>query len=105
VSGSTVEEILALSPEILVTEATPSDRSCCGLSAQVKAHSHAGPSVKVEVIVHGGATRALDLGADDVLSFPFDEVEFAARIRARFRERQPQEELMTMLKYAVQREH
>src|SRR6516164_1568938 len=75
VSGSTVEEILALSPEILVTEATPSDRSCCGLSAQVKAHSHAGPSVKVEVIVHGGATRALDLGADDVLSFPFDEVE------------------------------
>ena len=108
VSGSTVEEILALSPEILVTEATPSDRSCCGLSAQVKAHSHAGPSVKVEVIVHGGAlerARALDLGADDVLSFPFDEVEFAARIRARFRERQPQEELMTMLKYAVQREH
>jgi len=105
VSGSTVEEILALSPEILVTEATPSD---CGLSAQVKAHSHAGPSVKVEVIVHGGAlerARALDLGADDVLSFPFDEVEFAARIRARFRERQPQEELMTMLKYAVQREH
>jgi S1-C subfamily serine protease len=108
VSGSTVEEILALSPEILVTEATPSDRSCCGLIAQVKAHSHAGPSVKVEVIVHGGAlerARALDLGADDVLSFPFDEVEFAARIRAQFRERQPQEELMTMLKYAVQREH
>ena len=108
VSGSTVEEILALSPEILVTEATPSDRSCCGLIAQVKAHSHAGPSVKVEMIVHGGAlerARALDLGADDVLSFPFDEVEFAARIRAQFRERQPQEELMTMLKYAVQREH
>jgi len=108
VSGSTVEEILALSPEILVTEGTPSDRSCCGLIAQVKAHSHAGPSVKVEVIVHGGAlerARALDLGADDVLSFPFDEVEFAARIRAQFRERQPQEELMTMLKYAVQREH
>ena len=108
VSGSTVEEILALSPEILVIEGTPSDRSCCGLIAQVKAHSHAGPSGKVEVIVHGGAlerARALDLGADDVLSFPFDEVEFAARIRAQFRERQPQEELMTMLKYAVQREH
>jgi len=47
----------------------------------------------------------LDLGADDVISFPFEAVEFAARIRAQFRERKPQEELKTMLKYAVQREH
>ena len=45
-----------------------------------------------------------DLGADDVISFPFEPVEFAARIRAQFRERKPQEELKTMLKYAVQRE-
>ena len=107
-SGLTIEEMLALSPEVLVTEATPSDLSCCGLIAQVKAHSHVGPSVKVEVIVHGGAlerARALDLGADDVISFPFDAMEFAARVRALFRERQPQEELLTMLKYAVQREH
>ena len=107
-SGSTVEQILTLSPEILVTEAMPSDLSCGRLIAQIRTHSHAGPSVKVEVIVHGGAferARALDLGADDVLSFPFDEVEFAARIRAQFRERQPQEELMAMLKYANQSEH
>ena len=107
-SGLTIEEILALSPEALVTEARPSDLSCCGLIAQVKARSHAGPPVKVEMIVHGGAlerARALDLGADDVISLPFDAVEFAARVRALFRERQPQEELLTMLKYAVQREH
>jgi len=31
-------------------------------------------------------------------------VEFAARIRTQFRERKPQEELKTMLKYAMQRE-
>jgi hypothetical protein len=58
-----------------------------------------------EVIVQCGAVeraRALDLGADDVISFPFEAVEFAARIRAQFRERTPQEELKTMLKYAVQ---
>jgi len=30
-SGLTVDEVLALSPEVLVTEATPSDLSCCGL--------------------------------------------------------------------------
>src|SRR3974377_1272954 len=107
-SGSTVEQILTLSPEILVTEATSSDLNCSRLIAQIKTHCYPGSSVKVEVIVHGGAferARALDLGADDVLSFPFDEVEFAARIRAQFRERQPQEDLMAMLKYADQREH
>ena len=107
-TGSTIEEILALSPEVLVTEARPSDLTCCALIAQIKSHSHAGPSVKVEMIVHGEAlerARGLDLGADDVISFPFDAAEFAARVRAQFRERQPQEELFRMLKYAVQREH
>ena len=107
-SGLTVEEILALSPEVLVTEATPSDLSCCGLITQLKSQPDTQPSLKVVMIVHGGAlerARALDLGTDDVISFPFDATEFAARIRTQFRERQPEEELKTMLKYAVQREH
>jgi S1-C subfamily serine protease len=57
--------------------------------------------------VRGGAlerARALDLGADDVITFPFEALEFAARVRTQFRERQPEEDLKTMLKYAVQRE-
>jgi S1-C subfamily serine protease len=106
-SGLTVDEVLALSPEVLVTEATPSDLSCCGLITQLKSQPDTSPSLKVVMIVHGGAlerARALDLGTDDVISFPFDAVEFAARIRTQFRERKPQEELKTMLKYAVQRE-
>ena len=107
-SGLTVEQVLALSPEVLVTEATPSDLSCCGLITQLKARPETDASLKVVMIVQGGAlerARALDLGTDDVISFPFDAVEFAARIRTRFRERRPEEELKTMLKYAVQREH
>jgi S1-C subfamily serine protease len=107
-SGLTVEEVLALSPEVLVTEATPSDLSCCGLITQIKARPETDSSLKVVMIVQGGAlerARALDLGTDDVISFPFDAVEFAARIRTQFRERRPEEELKTMLKYAVQREH
>ena len=107
-SGLTVEEVLALSPEVLVTEATPSDLSCCGMITQLKARPETDSSLKVVMIVHGGAlerARALDLGTDDVISFPFDAVEFAARIRTQFRERRPEEELKTMLKYAVQREH
>ena len=106
--GSAVDQVLGLSPEVLVTEATPSDISCCGLITQLKAHPQTESSLKIVMIVQGGAVeraRALDLGADDVISFPFEAVEFAARIRAQFRERKPQEDLKTMLKYAVQREH
>ncbi|PYT78326.1 MAG: hypothetical protein DMG40_20550 [Acidobacteria bacterium] len=107
-TGLTVDQVLALSPEVLVTEATPSDLSCCGMITQLKSQPEMEPSLKVVMIVHGGAlerARALDLGTDDVISFPFDAVEFAARIRTQFRERRPEEELKTMLKYAVQREH
>jgi CheY-like chemotaxis protein len=107
-SGLTVEEVLAVSPEVLVTEAKPSDLSCCGLITQLKSRPDTGSSLKVLMIVHGGAlerARALDLGTDDVISFPFDSVEFVAKIRTQFRKRQPEEELKSMLKYAVQRGH
>ena len=103
----TVDEILALSPEVLITEATPSDLSCCGLISQIKA----GPdlqALKIVMIVHGGAlerARALDLRADDVISFPFEPLEFTARIRTQFRERQPELELEAKLNDALQKEH
>jgi len=104
--GLTVDQVLALAPEVLVTEATPSDLACCGLMTQLKSRpdTHA---LKIIMVVPGGPlerARALDLGADDVVSLPFDGVEFAARVRTQFRQRQPQEELQTMLKYAAQRE-
>src|SRR5882757_1690114 len=106
-SGLTVDEVLALSPEVLVTEASPTDLSCCGMITQLKARSDTRTSVKILMVVRGGAlerARALDLGADDVITFPFEAIEFAARVRTQFRERQPEEDLKTMLKYAVQRE-
>ena len=102
-----VDQVLALSPEVLVTQAAPSDLTCCGLITSLKSRRDNRP-LKIVMIVQGGAlerARALDLGADDVISFPFDDVEFAARIRTQFRTRQPEEELKTMLKFAVQREN
>ena len=102
----TVEKILALSPEVLITEATPSDLSCCGVISQIKA----GPdprTPRIVMIVHGGSlerARGLDLGADDVISFPFEPLEFAARVRTQFRERQPALELEAKLKDALQKE-
>src|SRR6267142_2450110 len=107
-NGLTVDQVLAISPEVLVTEATPSDLSCCGFVTQLKSRPETESPLKIVMIVEGGAlerARALDLGADDTISLPFEPTEFAARIRTQFRERKPQEELNTMLKYAVQREH
>jgi len=101
----TVDEILVLSSELLITEATPSDLSCCSLISQIKASPDL-RTLKIVVIVHGGAlerARGLDLGADDVVPFPFEMPEFAARIRTQFRERQPGLELEAKLKEALQR--
>jgi S1-C subfamily serine protease len=106
-SGLTVDQVLALSPEVLITEASPTDLSCCGLITQLNARSDSRASIRILMVVRGGAlerARALDLGADDVITFPFESIEFAARVRTQFRERKPEEDLKTMLKYAVQRE-
>ena len=103
----TVDEVLALSPEVLITEATPSDLSCCGLISQIKTAPEP-RNLKIVMVVHGGAlerARGLDLGADDVISFPFERLEFAARIRMQFRERQPELELEAKLNDALQKEH
>jgi S1-C subfamily serine protease/DNA-binding response OmpR family regulator len=103
----TVDEVLALSPEVLVIEATPSDLSCCGVINQIKTSPYL-PTLRIVMVVHGGAlqrVRALDLGADDVVSFPFEPLEFLAKIRTQFRERQPELELEARLKEALQREH
>jgi S1-C subfamily serine protease len=73
------------------------------LISQIKANPQ---TLKIVMIVHGGAlerARALDLGADDVISFPFERLEFVARIRAQFRERQPGLELEAKLREAMQR--
>ncbi len=103
-----MDQVLALSPEVLVTEVTPSDLSCCALVTQLKSRPDTESPLNIVILVEGGAlerARALDLGGDAAISFPFEPVEFVATVRAQFRERKPQEELKTMLKYAVQREH
>jgi CheY-like chemotaxis protein len=106
-TGLDVEQVEALRPELLITEATPSDLSCCGLITQIKSRDQT-KSIRVLMVVQGGAlerARALDLGADDVISAPFESLEFAAKVRAQFRERQPQDELRTKLKQAEEKEH
>src|SRR5580693_10590331 len=103
----TIDQILARSPELLITEATPSNLSCCGLISQVKASSHL-QALKIVMIVRGEALerdRGLDLGADDVVSFPFEPLEFRAKIRTQLRQKQPPLKFEAELKDALQREH
>ena len=102
-----VEHIELLAPELLITEATPSDLSCCGIITQIKSREQT-KSIRVLMVVQGGAlerARALDLGADDVISAPFETLEFAAKVRTQFRERQPELELRSKLKQAEEKEH
>ncbi|MGH9733878.1 MAG: trypsin-like peptidase domain-containing protein [Candidatus Acidiferrales bacterium] len=106
-SRLTVTEVLALSPEVLITEAIPSDLTCCGMIAQLRARPETQALLKIVMVVRGGAlerARALDLWVNDVISFPFEPIEFAARIRAQFRDRQPEEELQNKLIDVVQKE-
>jgi S1-C subfamily serine protease/CheY-like chemotaxis protein len=106
-AGLDVEQIESLGPELLITEATPSDLSCCGIITQIKSREQT-KSIRVLMVVQGGAlerARALDLGADDVISAPFESLEFAAKVRTQFRERQPEVELRNKLKQAEEKEH
>ena len=103
---SALEEVLALTPAVLITEATPADLSCRVIT-QLKSRPVPGLLPKVLLIVQGGAlerARALNLGTDDVISFPFDPVELAAKIRTQFREQQPEQKPEKKLKYAARRE-
>jgi S1-C subfamily serine protease len=105
--GLTIDQVLALSPEVLVAEASATDLDCAGLISSLKARPDVRP-LKIVLMVPGGAAdraHALNLGADDAVSLPLDGTEFAARIRTQFRERQSELELNTMLKYATQREN
>src|SRR6516225_8650165 len=95
-----VSEIQARDAQVLITEASPNDLQCCGVVVQLKAREGT-KAMRVLMVVVGGAlerARALDLGADDVISYPFEPAEFVARIRAQLRDRAPAEELRSKLK-------
>jgi S1-C subfamily serine protease/CheY-like chemotaxis protein len=102
-----VGQIQVSEPQVLIVEASPADLDCCGVMVQLKARE-ATKAIRILMLVRGGAldrARALDLGADDVLSWPYEPAELTARIRTQLRDRAPAEELRSRLKEAEQREH
>jgi S1-C subfamily serine protease len=82
-------------PDVIVLSANPPQLDCCDLLADVK-RSEQARHIRVIMLAGGGSgerIRGLDLGADDVLSVPFDERELLARIRTQLREKRPEDEL------------
>ena len=90
-----VRTVLQHQPDLILLQTDVRTLDCCGLLAQLKGNEATAP-VKVVLLADGGPlerSRALDLGADDVLSIPFEPVELFARIRAQLREKAPDDRL------------
>jgi DNA-binding response OmpR family regulator len=90
-----VRTVLQHQPDLILLQTDVRTLDCCGLLTQLKGNETTAP-VKVILLADGGPlerSRALDLGADDVLSIPFEPVELFARIRAQVREKAPDDRL------------
>jgi DNA-binding response OmpR family regulator len=90
-----VRTVVQQQPDLILLQTDVRTLDCCGLLTQLKGSEATAP-VKIILLADGGPlerSRALDLGADDVLSIPFERVELFARIRAQLREKAPDDRL------------
>src|SRR6202047_1454059 len=82
-----MKAVLAFDPDVVVLGADPPQLDCCGLLSEIKG-SETTQNIRVVMLSPGGSgerTRGLDLGADDVLSQPFDAHELLSRVRSQLR--------------------
>jgi DNA-binding response OmpR family regulator len=101
-----VRTVLQHEPDLILLQTDVRTLDCCGLVTQLKGTEATAP-VKIILLADGGPlerSRALDLGADDVLSIPFEPVELSARIRAQLREKAPDDRLRLEVRDAKKRE-
>jgi DNA-binding response OmpR family regulator/S1-C subfamily serine protease len=90
-----VRTVLQHQPDLILLQTDVRTLDCCGLVTQLKGNEATAPA-KIILLAEGGPlerSRALDLGADDVLSIPFEPAELFARIRAQLREKAPDDRL------------
>jgi serine protease Do len=82
-----MKAVLAFRPDAVVLGADPPQLDCCGLLSEIKGSENT-HYIRVVMLSPGGSaerTRGLDLGADDVLSLPFDSHELLSRVRSQLR--------------------
>ena len=101
-----VHTVVQDAPDLILLQTDVATLDCCGLITQLRGNE-ASASIKIVLLAHGGAlerSRALDLGADDVLSIPFESAELLARIRAQLREKAPDDRLRSEVRDAKRKE-
>jgi DNA-binding response OmpR family regulator len=81
--------------DLLLLTADLNDIQCCDALAEVKGNASTASTRVVLITRGGGAERArgLDLGADDILSPPWEPAELLARVRVQLREKHAFDEL------------
>ena len=84
-----MKAVLGFDPDAVVLGADPPRLDCCDLLSEIKG-SEQTHNIRVVMLSPGGSaerTRGLDLGADDVLSLPFDSHELLSRVRSQLRDK------------------
>ena len=97
-----MKAVLAFNPDAVVLGADPPQLDCCDLVSEIKS-SERTHNIRVVMLSPGGSaerTRGLDLGADDVLSLPFDSHELLARVRSQVRSKSIADEFRERLRLA-----
>ena len=90
--------------DLLLLSADLSDIQCCDALAEVKGNASTASTRVILITRGGGAERArgLDLGADDILSPPWEPAELLARVRVQLREKHAVDQLVEKTRIADQ---
>ncbi len=90
--------------DLLLLSAGLADIQCCDALSEVKGNAATAGTRVILLIQGGGAERArgLDLGADEVLTSPWEAAELLARIRVQLREKHSFDELQEKTRIADQ---
>jgi len=95
-----MKAVVAFGPDAVVLGADPPRLDCCDLLSEIKG-SEQTHNIRVVMLSPGGSaerTRGLDLGADDVLSLPFDSQELRSRVRSQLRNKSIADEFRERLR-------
>src|SRR5882757_10965585 len=100
--GGGMKAVVAFNPDTVVLGADPPRLDCCDLLSEIKG-SEQTHNIRVVMLSPGGSaerTRGLDLGADDVLSLPFDSHELLSRVRSQLRNKSSADKFRERLRLA-----
>jgi DNA-binding response OmpR family regulator/S1-C subfamily serine protease len=90
--------------DLLLLTADLADILCCDALAEVKGNASTAGTRVILITQGGGAERArgLDLGADDILTLPWEPAEMLARVRVQLREKHAVDQLAEKTRIADQ---